>query len=91
MSFDVMRRKVLVLSGKCPAILTDSSIEHVEEWMNTIDRFKKPDDDYQVSVYRYWARQQFFAQPEILEEVLNNISIIKGSNETMYSLSMRSD
>ncbi len=91
MSFNVMRRKVLVLSGKCPAVLTDSSIEHVEEWMNTIDRFKRPDDDYQVSVYRYWARQQLFDQPEILKEVLNNISLITNSNDTMYSLCKRFD
>ena len=91
MSFNVMRRKVLVLSGKCPAVLTDSSIEHVEEWMNTIDRFKKPDDDYQVSVYRYWARQQLFDQPTVLKEVLENISTIKNSNETVYSLSIRSN
>ena len=89
MSFNVIKTKVLVLSGKCPAILAGGSYEDVKEWITAIDRFKKPDEDYQVSVYRYWARQQLRDDQELLEAALRSIAVVKNSGDTIYSLATK--
>ncbi|MBG17469.1 MAG: hypothetical protein CMB77_03875 [Euryarchaeota archaeon] len=91
MSFNAIRTKVLVLAGKCPAILKSSSYEDVEEWINTINRFKKPNEDYQASVYRYWARQQLYDNKEQLEDTLETISRVCNTNDTIFSLAAKSD
>lgn len=79
---------VLIRAGKCPAVLKSSSYEDVKEWIDIIDSYKKPDEDYQVSVYRYWARQQLRTDQDELEETLRMISEICNSNDTFFSLAM---
>ncbi len=91
MSFNTIRTKVLILAGKCPAILKSSSREDVEEWIDIINRFKKPNEDYQVSVYRYWARQQFYDDQKTLRDTLKIISEICNTNNTIFSLATKSD
>jgi len=86
MSFDFIKNKVLVPSGKCPSLLKSNSLEDVKDWIKEINRFKRPDEEYQVSVYRYWAYREFTEEPYNLEEILENISIATNSRETIYSL-----
>lgn len=86
MSFDFIKARVLIPAGKCPANLTSESLEDITSWIEEVDKFKKPDEIYEASVYRYWVRKVFLGQPELLEIALENISIATGSRETLYSL-----
>jgi len=84
--FEFTKSRVLVPSGKCPAILKSESKEDIIEWIKEIQRFKKPDEIYEVSVYRYWAHRIFSDDRELLEKVLENIAAVTNSRETLYSL-----
>ena len=81
-----VRIRVLVVAGKCPAILKSSSYEDIEEWVAAIERTKSPNEEYQVSVYRYWARRQHFDEPLLLAKILKNLALVMNSNDTICSL-----
>tara|TARA_B100001094_G_scaffold327588_1_gene386138 strand:+ start:1603 stop:1899 length:297 start_codon:yes stop_codon:yes gene_type:complete len=87
--FEFTKTKVLVPAGKCPVELKSESLEDVEDWIEGLSKFKKSNEIYEVSVYRYWATREFINDSDLLETALENISIATGSGETLYSLMMR--
>jgi len=84
--FEFTKSRVLVPAGKCPAILKSESREDVAEWIKEIQRFKKPNEIFEVSVYRYWAHRIYSDDRELLNKVLDNIATVTNSKETLYSL-----
>ena len=85
-NFDFVKSRVLIPSGKCPALLKGETVEDVAEWIKEIQKYKRTNEIYEVSVYRYWAYRLYSDHPSLLKEVLENISIVMNSTEDLYSL-----
>ena len=81
---DSWKKKVLIVAGKCPVELTGSSLEEVEAWILSLEKRKKESEEYQPTVYRYWARIFFSHDERKLRQINKNIATVTGKSTTMY-------
>ena len=81
---EFVRSKLLIPAGKCPFVLEDTSFESVEDWILKIEKKLGPSFNVKPTVFRYWARRLYCNDPEKLEEVNHNISLVTNSTATLY-------
>ena len=87
MSYNFLKQRVIVPSGKCPAILEQSTEEAVRKGINEIIEATASTQLYLPSAYKYWARQIFFNDREKTEEVIKVINERLGERNVYDELS----
>lgn len=87
MSYDFLKQRVIVPSGKCPVVLEETTEEAVLKWINEIIENTSSTKLYLPSAYKYWARQIFFNDREKTEEVIKVINERLGERNVYDELS----
>lgn len=87
MSYDFLKQRVIVPSGKCPAVLEETTEEAVLKWINQIIEATSSTQLYLPSAYKYWARQIFFNDREKTEKVIKVINEKLGERNVYDELS----
>ena len=87
MSYDFLKQRVIVPSGKCPVVLEKTTEEAVLKWINEIIENTSSTKLYLPSAYKYWARQIFFNDREKTEEVIKVINERLGERSVYDELS----
>ena len=87
MSYDFLKQRVIVPSGKCPVVLEKTTEEAVLKWINEIIENTSSTKLYLPSAYKYWARQIFFNDREKTEEVIKVINERLGERNVYDELS----
>ena len=87
MSYNFLKQRVIVPSGKCPAVLEETTEEAVLKWINEIIEATSSAKLYLPSAYKYWARQIFFNDREKTEKVIKVINERLGERNVYDELS----